>query len=86
MVAEEAEVAAAAVTVREEGGKRERRGSEAANSPVVLLAEGGARAERGEGGGSEWEKRRMKQVMEGWREVRESLAPEESQGGVHHQD
>lgn len=60
----------------------ERQGSEAGNSPVVLLVEVGVRGARGEGGGSEKERSRMRWEMEGQREVQELLALEESRGGV----
>lgn len=52
---------------------------EAENSPVVLLVEEGEREVRGEGGESEKE-RKMKQEMEGRREVQELLVLEKSQG------
>lgn len=55
---------------------------EAGNSPLVLLAAVGVRGARGEGGGSEKEKRRMRWETEGQREVQEFLALEESQGGT----
>lgn len=57
-------------------GKRQ--GLEAENSPVVPLVEAEVREVREEGGGSEKETR-MRQEMEGLREVQESLAPEEAQ-------
>lgn len=63
-----------------ERGMWERQGSEAGSSPVVLLAGVGVREARGEGGGSEKEKR-MRWEMVGQREVQELPVQEESQGG-----
>lgn len=65
-----------------ERGMRERRGLEAGKSPVVPLVEAGEKGMRGEGGGSEKE-RRMRREMEGQREVQVQVqALEESQGGA----
>lgn len=66
-----------------ERGMWKPRGSEAGYCPVVLLVEVGVRGETEEGGGSERERRRMRQEMEGQREVQELLVLEESQEGPH---
>lgn len=66
-----------------ERGMRKRQGSEAGYCPVVLLVEVGVRGETEEGGGSEKERRRMREEMEGQREVQELLVLEESQEGAH---
>lgn len=68
--------------VVEEGMKvrLERRGSEAEKPPFVLLVEVRVRGSRGEGGGSERE-RRMRQGMEEQKEVEGLLERGKSQGG-----
>lgn len=66
-----------------EGAKRvmwERRGSEAEKPPVVLLVGVRVRGLRGEEGGNERE-RRMRQVMEGQKEVEELPEQREPRGG-----
>lgn len=65
-----------------ERGMWKQRGSEAGYCPVVLLVEVGARGGKEEGGGSEKETRRMRQEMEGQRELQELLVLEESQEGA----
>lgn len=59
-------------------GTWERQGLEAGNFPVVLLVVAGVRGARGEGGGNERERNRMRWEKGGQREAQELLVREES--------